>query len=329
MRREAEKGLATAIIRGWQVSQGEVLGVIDADLQHPPQILTKLWQEMSKGADIAIASRNIEGGGVSEWSLTRRFLSRGAQMLGLAILPEVMGKISDPMSGYFMMRRDAVAGVVFKPLGYKILVEVMSRGKIRWIGEVGYIFQERKTGESKATSRQCFEYLRHLIRLRLDLWQIDRFLMQSLMGLAPLSWVETPKTALYRFIRFGISGFSGVLVNLGVLYLLREFVDFGLTRSAVIAAEIAIVNNFFWNDLWTFKNISSNQKRLIRFLKFNLICLSGLVLNILVLNILYNLLGINEYIANIMAIASITFWNYWFNLKLSWRTTDTKNDRQG
>ncbi|MCC0177102.1 glycosyltransferase [Waterburya agarophytonicola K14] len=304
IRRESEKGLATATIRGWQAAKGQVLGVIDGDLQHPPHILTRLWQEIEKGADIAIASRNLEGGGVSEWSIARRFLSRGAQMLGLLVLPEVMGRISDPMSGYFMVRRDALLGKTFNPLGYKILVEVMARGNIRWIGEVGYIFQERKTGESKVTHQQYLEYLLHLIRLRLHLWQID------------------------RFIRFGVSGFSGVFINLAVLYFLREFADLGLTRSAIIAAEIAIANNFFWNDRWTFKDISSNQKgihnRLIRFLKFNLICLSGLILNILLLNILYNLLGINEYIANIIAIAIITFWNYWFNLKLSWRTTDTK-----
>ena len=308
IKRESEQGLATAVIRGWQAAQGRVLGVIDGDLQHPPDTLIKLWREIEQGADIAIASRNLEGGGVSEWSIARRFLSRGAQMLGLLILPEVIGRISDPMSGYFMVRRNALSERIFNPLGYKILIEVMARGNIRWIGEVGYIFQERKTGESKVTYQQYFEYIWHLICLRLNLWQIDRFL------------------------RFGISGFSGVFVNLGVLYILREIVDLGLIRSAIIAAEVAIANNFFWNDRWTFKDISNKQKaskkRLIRFIKFNLICLSGLILNILLLNIFYNLLGINQYIANIMAIALVTFWNYWFNLKLSWRTTNANHERQ-
>ncbi len=274
--------------------------------------------------------------------MTRRFLSRGAQMLGLLILPEVMGRISDPMSGYFMVRRDALSGAIFKPLGYKILVEVMARGKIRWIGEVGYIFQERKTGESKVTSQQYLEYIRHLIRLRLDLWQIDRSEMQSLMGnqvpsvkgtgvesqgadsvvLRQNSYAPS-KNALPRFIRFGISGFSGVFVNLGILYLLRECLDLGLTRSAITAGEVAIANNFWWNDRWTFKDVSNrqkgNKKRLRRFIKFNLICLSGLILNVLALNIFYNLFDINEYAANIMAIALVIFWNFWFNLKLNWQ----------
>ncbi|MBW4533814.1 MAG: glycosyltransferase [Pleurocapsa minor HA4230-MV1] len=305
MRRDAEKGLATAVIRGWQVARGEILGVIDADLQHPPQTLIKLWQEIEKGADLAVASRNVEYGGVSEWNILRRFLSRGAQILGLLILPEVIGRLSDPMSGYFMVRREALIDRSLQPSGYKILIEVLARGKIRWIGEVGYIFQERKIGNSKVTFQQYVEYIQHLIRLRLDLWQIR------------------------RFVRFGISGFSGVFVNMFILYLLREYIGLGLTRSAILAAEVAIINNFFWNDRWTFRDISEQQKGRIktfrRFLKFNVICLSGLVLNILVLNLLYNLLNINEYLANLIAIATVTFWNFWFNLKLSWRITDTNN----
>lgn len=302
MSRQQEKGLATAIIRGWQSAKSEILAVIDADLQHPPEILVELWQEMEKGADIAIASRHVAGGGVSQWNVVRRFLSRGAQMLGLLILPEVLGRISDPMSGYFMVRRDAIAGKTLKPLGYKILIEIMARGNIRWIAEVGYVFRERKTGESKVTYRQYWAYIRHLIRLRWDLWQIE------------------------RLVRFAISGMSGVLVNMTILYLLREYLGLGLTRSAIIAGELAIINNFYWNDRWTFRDISAKQKgkgkKFKRLLKFNLICFSGLMLNVLIINLLYNLFYFNEYLANIMAIALVTFWNFWFNLKLNWRTSD-------
>ena len=302
MRRETETGLSTAVIRGWQVARGKVLGVIDADLQHPPEVLLNLWQEMERGADLAVASRHVEGGGVSEWSIVRRFLSRGAQMLSLLILPEVISRLSDPMSGFFLVRRDAVVGKSLSPVGYKILIEVAARGRIRWIGEVGYVFRERQAGESKVTWKQYVEYIQHLLRLRLDLWPIK------------------------RFIRFGISGFSGVFVNMTILYLLREFIGLGLTRSAILAAEIAIINNFIWNDIWTFGDISSGQKgwgkRFKRLLKFNVICLSGLILNVLLINLLYNLFGINEYIANLIAIAAVTFWNFWFNLKLSWRVTD-------
>lgn len=122
MRRQGEKGLASAVVRGWQGSRGEILGVIDGDLQHPPEILYNLLETIEKGADLALASRHVEGGGVSEWSLLRRFLSRGAQILGLILLPEVVGRVSDPMSGYFMVRRQAIAGPILNPTDRKSVV---------------------------------------------------------------------------------------------------------------------------------------------------------------------------------------------------------------
>jgi dolichol-phosphate mannosyltransferase len=235
MRRVEEKGLSTAVIRGWQVARGEILGVIDADLQHPPEVLQQLLEEMEKGADLAVASRHVEGGGVSEWSVIRRFLSRGAQMLGLMILPEVIGRLSDPMSGYFMVRRRAIAGKTLSPVGYKILIEVTARGKIRWLAEAGYVFRERQAGESKVTWKQYIEYLQHLLRLRLSLSA--------------------------RFIQFCLVGLSGVVVDMGFLYLLSDESTLGLplTRSKIIAGELAIINNFIWNDFWTFRDIAIRQ----------------------------------------------------------------------
>jgi dolichol-phosphate mannosyltransferase len=104
--------------------------------------------------------------------------------------------------------------------------------------------------------------------------------------------------------------------------------SWGLTRSKIIAAEMAIVNNFFWNDQWTFGDLSRSQKgrnrRLKRFLKFNIICLMGLILNVLLLNFFFNGLGINRYVANLLAIAAVTLWNFWINLKLNWRVTQVK-----
>jgi dolichol-phosphate mannosyltransferase len=304
MHRQIERGLSTAVIRGWQAARGEILGVIDADLQHPPATLSQLWAEMATGAELAVASRNVAGGGVSEWSLVRRLLSRGAQMLGLAILPEVIGRLSDPMSGYFVVRRSAIANKLLSPIGYKILIEVAARGQIRWIAEVGYVFRERAAGASKVTWKQYIEYLQHLISLRCSLWPVARFL------------------------RFGVVGFSGVFVDLGVFYLLRTILEIGLTRSTIFSSEIAIINNFLWNDAWTFRDLSSTQQgmrqRLRRFLKFNLVCLSGLILNVLIVNFLFNILHVNEYLAKLIAIAIITFWNFWFNLKLSWRVTDVE-----
>jgi dolichol-phosphate mannosyltransferase len=316
MRRTNEKGLATAVVRGWQVARGEILGVIDADLQHPPEVLLRLLEEVEQGADLAVASRHVGGGGVSEWSWVRRFLSRGAQMLGLIILPEVIGRLSDPMSGYFMLRRKAIVGKILSPVGYKILIEVAARGKISSIAEVGYIFQERQAGESKVTWKQYIEYIQHLLMLRL--------------------------ARSSRFIKFCTVGLTGVAVDLAVFYILRKFFQIGLTRSTILSAEVAILNNFIWNDIWTFYDFSRKQygqkKRLKRFLKFNLVCLSGLILQVLIVNFFYNLFRLNEAVeqfiridilAKIIAILLVTLWNFYFNLKLSWRTTEVEKKDWG
>lgn len=144
MRRTEEKGLSTAVIRGWQVAKGQIIGVIDADLQHPPETLLNLWAEIEKGADLAVASRHVEGGGVSDWSGIRRFLSRGAQTLGLIVLPSVIGKVSDPMSGYFLVRRRCLSGCTLSPLGYKILIEVIGREKSVGLGKLAMYFKSAR-----------------------------------------------------------------------------------------------------------------------------------------------------------------------------------------
>jgi dolichol-phosphate mannosyltransferase len=303
LRRQTERGLSTAVIRGWQVARGRVLGVMDADLQHPPEVTEKLWAEIARGADLAIASRHVEGGGVSDWSLARRIISRCAQLIGLAILPEVTARVSDPMSGYFMISRAAIAGRELNPLGYKILIEVLGRGKVRWISEVPYVFRERVEGASKVTNRIYLEYFQHLLRIRLHLLKSS------------------------SFFRFCVVGLSGVVIDMGLLYLLSDpsTLHWGLTRSKILASEAALINNFIWNDLWTFAEISRGQnqfgQRLKRFLKFNAICAFGLLLNVLILNFEFNKLHMNRYAANLIAIALVTVWNYGTNWKLNWRVT--------
>jgi dolichol-phosphate mannosyltransferase len=304
MRRIGERGLASAVIRGWQAARAPFLCVIDADLQHPPDLVVELYRLMERGADMAAASRHVEGGGVSDWSMLRRIVSRAAQLIGLVVLPGVVGRVSDPMSGYFMIRRSAIEGVALSPLGYKILIEVLARGRFPWIGEVPYVFHERAQGGSKATIGVYLDYLRHLIRLR------------------------TSGLPINRFLRFAAVGLSGVIVDMGLLFLLSDptMLGWGLTRSKLVAAEAAIINNFLWNDAWTFGDVSARQRalpqRLRRFGKFQLICLAGVVLNTILLNLQFNLLHMNRYVANGVAIAAVTGWNFWLNLKLSWRVAE-------
>lgn len=312
MRRQTERGLSTAVIRGWQAATGQVLGVIDGDLQHPPGVLLQLLDAIAQGADLAVASRHVEGGGTSDWGLIRRFLSRGAQTVGLIILPRVVGRVTDPMSGYFMVRREAIADCLMNPLGYKILIEVLGRGRIAEVAEVGYVFQERQEGESKVTWRQYVEYLGHLLKLR-SRGRVGRL---------------REKFPIERFFRFGLVGLSGLFVDFAVFYLLRTQLGLPIARSTMLSAEVAVVNNFLWNDLWTFRDVSRKQpgkrQRFQRFLKFNLICLAGIILQALVVSLFHDAFGVNEFASKLLAIAIVTFWNFWINLKLSWRVTDVQ-----
>jgi dolichol-phosphate mannosyltransferase len=131
-----------------------------------------------------------------------------------------------------------------------------------------------------------------------------------------------------RFMRFAAVGLSGVFVDMGLLFLLSDptTLGWGLTRSKLIAAEVAIINNFLWNDAWTFRDVSAHHRtvkqRLRRFGSFQLICLAGVALNTLLLNLQFNLLGMNRYVANAIAIAVVTGWNFWLNMKLSWGIAD-------
>jgi dolichol-phosphate mannosyltransferase len=309
MRRRDERGLSTAVIRGWQVARGEILAVMDADLQHPVEVNLALLEKLAGGAELAVASRHVEGGGVSDWSLARRMLSRGAQLVGLVILPGVLGRLSDPMSGYFMLRRSALAGVTLNPLGYKILIEVVARGRMRWIAETGYVFRERAAGESKVTSRLYWQYLLHLVRLR---------------------WATLPESRLFRFC---IVGGSGVVVDMSLLFALSDphMLGWGLTRSKLLAAEAAITTNFLLNDAWTFRDLAKSspglKSKLRRYLGYNAICLAGVLINVVLLNLLFNLAHVNRYVANAISIVAVTFWNYGLNRKLNWAPVRTDSMR--
>ena len=159
---------------------------------------------------------------------------------------------------------------------------------MRWIAEVGYVFRERQEGQSKVTWRVYVDYLRHLVRLRLS-------------ALSTL-----------RFMRFALVGASGVVVDMALLFLLSDprSLGLGLTRSKIVAAELAIINNFLWNDAWTFRDLVGARRgprhKLRRLLKFNAVCGIGLVLNVVLLNIQFNVLHINRYVANLIAIGVVT-----------------------
>ncbi len=132
---------------------------------------------------------------------------------------------------------------------------------------------------------------------------------------------------MMRLLKFCLVGGSGVFVDMGVFYLLVDpaMLGWNLTPGKVVAAEVAILNNFTWNDLWTFRDLASEQRgmsaRFKRFVTFNGICLIGILLSVLLLNFQVRVLGFNPYLANLVSIVIVTAWNFLMNLKFSWGRT--------
>ena len=162
-----EKDLSTAVLAGWKMAKGDVLGCMDGDLQHPPEHLKKLVNQLrTSSAEIAIASRYVEQGSVSDWKFQRRIISWAATVLAAVLLPGKIRRVKDPMSGFFCLKRSVLEGVALKPIGYKILLEVLARGRWEKAVEVPYTFEERSRGGSKMGPLQVWQYVIHLLRIR-------------------------------------------------------------------------------------------------------------------------------------------------------------------
>jgi len=166
LRREGEKGLAGAVLHGWSHSRAELLGVMDADLQHPPELLPLLVDAATDGADIAIASRYAAEDGVRGWNPVRVLLSRLSTLASRPFLRKL--PTTDPMSGFFVVHRECIEGISFQAKGFKLLLEILVRGRIRKVREIPYQFGVRRAGRSKADPAVAFQYLRLLGRLSLD-----------------------------------------------------------------------------------------------------------------------------------------------------------------
>lgn len=164
MVRKGQRGLAGAILDGWRVTAAGVLGVIDADGQHPPELLPELYRAVSAGHDLAIGSRYTPGGGIGDWNASRRWLSSAA-VLATWPLQKRGARARDPMSGYFLVRRACVEGVAFQRSGFKLLLEILIRGRVSSLKEIPFAFGLRFHGESKAGVQVGWDYARLLARL--------------------------------------------------------------------------------------------------------------------------------------------------------------------
>ena len=183
------------------------------------------------------------------------------------------------------------------PVGYKILLEILAVGQFQKIAEVPYTFCIRHRGKSKLSARQQIDYLKHIYRL------------------------TRRRGELTRFVKFCLVGASGVLVNMGLLWLLTEFASLFYLLSAAISIESSIISNFTLNDVFTFpdRRAKGVKNLLHRLLKFNIVSLAGLGLNMAVLWLFTDILGIYYLLSNLCGIALATLWNYVVNFWWTWK----------
>ncbi len=160
-------GLATAVVHGMNRARAEYVAVIDADLQHPPEQLRVLYdQAIAQDADLVVASRYIKGGSYQGLDgVGRRCISVGLKWTAKLLFPGQLLRLSDPLGGFFLLRRSLLADVSLRPIGYKILLEILIRCQWRHVLEVPYHFRTRAHGQSKANMRQGRLALQHMLRL--------------------------------------------------------------------------------------------------------------------------------------------------------------------
>lgn len=304
--RKHQRDLSTAVLAGWLQAKGELLAVIDGDLQHPPELLPRLVERLrASGADIVIASRHVKGGGVSQWSLWRRAISWAATLLADLILPGTLSRVRDPMSGFFVLRRQVIEQAPLRPVGYKILLEVLAKGNYQKTEEAPYVFQERAHGGSKLGPAHAWRYLLHLASISLDTGEFRR---------------------MCSYLAVGV---TGAVINLSVFAILARAFGASPRLAIPLATLCAAVNNFTWNDRFTFPETRRRAPGLAasasRFQRFLSICMAGALVNILLAATLIRFLDTRAEWAVAAGIAAGGAWNFLLNSRLTWQVWWDRN----
>jgi dolichol-phosphate mannosyltransferase len=293
--RRGERGLATAVVHGLKFADGQIIGVMDADLQHPPEVIPDLIKAIQDGADMVVASRYIPGGGCPNWGLSRRIISKVALKISHLLLP-LTRQVKDPLAGFFMFRRQNVDPEELKPIGYKISLEVMLTGSFQRIVEVPYIFEDRSAGQSKLNPGQQIDYLKHLFSLMARTGELG------------------------MLIKFMLVGLSGVIVNEGVYWLLTRFGGLAAFDwlAVIVGIEVSIITNFILNDTFTFAKRRRGKSFMGRLLRFNLICLAGAAIQWGLFMLFTRLFGVYDLLSNFIGIVVAFLWNYFVNRNWTW-----------
>lgn len=275
--RSEERGLSSAVLRGFAEAQGNIFIVMDADLSHPPEKIPEFIEQIQAGADMVIGSRYVPGGKTDEeWGLFRWLNSQIATLLARPLT-----SIKDPMSGFFALPRQIYEkSAPLNPTGYKIALELLVKCPVKKVVEIPIYFSQRARGKSKLSLQEQIKYLIHLRRLYFFKYE-----------------------NLTYFFHFSMIGFSGTLVNLLALTI---FVFSGIpVRLAVaLAIVIAMLSNFVLNRWFTFPHAvkSSWFPQLISFV---VACSLGAIINYITVIILLYFFPFFEKIPQIPALIGI------------------------
>lgn len=295
--RTGERGLGTAVVKGFDMARGDVIAVMDADLQHPPEMLAPMLKTIDSGMDIVIPSRFVPGGDDGGLNFFRKIVSATARYAGKFMLKALRG-ISDPTSGFFMFRQSVIKDVLLKPVGWKILIEVLVKGNYDNVVEIPYHFKARAAGESKMSLKEQWNYICHLVVLAKD------------------------SPADRRFYLFALVGLSGMFVNMSV-YTFLYHLKINVALAGTISAFVAMISNFILNDRYTWPDIRECSL-LKRFCKFIATSTVGVIIDVNILSVLYYVFHFNYLSANIIGILSGTIWNFTINNTWTWQKVNKK-----
>ena len=295
LRRVGRRGLASAVIEGALVANGGVIAVMDADFQHDDAKLRPMFEKLvATGADIVVGTRYAEGGGIGEWDATRAKMSDFATRMACML---VGNQTSDPMSGFFMVRREVFAREIYdlSQQGYKILLDIISSSQVPLrIEEVPYVFRTRQAGESKISVMVLAEFLFLIIE-------------KLTHGLIPP-----------RFALFSIVGGIGLAVHLAVLNSLKLF-GFEFLPAQIAAIGVAMVSNFIMNNEFTYRDRRLTGLSFVAGLAlFCLVCSFGALANVGVAEIAIHQVG-NWSIAGLFGAIMGAVFNFSAATSLVWR----------
>jgi dolichol-phosphate mannosyltransferase len=172
--RSRKLGLSSAVLAGFERAdpKSKIFAVMDADMQHPPELLLRMYDEILKGNDLVIASRYVNGGRIREWSLQRKVFSRMGNAMAHVLLPRTR-KVNDVMSGYFMVKRNVLDKIRVKSIGYKILLEIVAKGGYRYLSEIPFLFEPRKNGKSNLKVEEVQNFIFDLTTLFQENWRVQ------------------------------------------------------------------------------------------------------------------------------------------------------------